>query len=200
MNIEDKYYDIPNYEEYYQINPITQQVRSIDRWVNTNGRGRIFLKSKILTQSLDINGYLKVGLCKNNKLKNIRVQIILANMFLPNPNNYPIVRHLNDIKTDNRLENLAWGTAKDNAQDCLKNGNHKSFPGEKHYMWGTKGKSWLNGQTGEKAWNSRVIFDTQTGIFYHGLREAGEAKGINPQTLSGRLKGRSPNKTGLIYV
>lgn len=41
--------------------------------------------------------------------------------YIPNPNNYPIVRHLNDNPLDNRLANLAWGTQKDNVKDSIKN-------------------------------------------------------------------------------
>lgn len=42
---------------------------------------------------------------------------LVAMAYIPNPNNYPIVRHLNDNPLDNRLANLAWGTQKDNVKD-----------------------------------------------------------------------------------
>ena len=60
-------------------------------------------------------------------LKNIRtsrgvyIHRILAQAFIPNPNNLPMVRHLNDNKLDWRLENLAWGTQQDNESDKLRN-------------------------------------------------------------------------------
>lgn len=44
---------------------------------------------------------------------------LVAMAYIPNPNNYPIVRHLNDNPLDNRLANLAWGTQKDNVKDSL---------------------------------------------------------------------------------
>lgn len=44
---------------------------------------------------------------------------LVAMAFIPNPYNYPIVRHLNDDPTDNRVENLAWGTMADNHQDMV---------------------------------------------------------------------------------
>ena len=46
---------------------------------------------------------------------------LVAMAYIPNPNNYPIVRHLNDNPLDNRLANLARGTQKDNVKDSIKN-------------------------------------------------------------------------------
>ena len=47
---------------------------------------------------------------------------LVAMAYIPNPNNYPIVRHLNDNPLDNRLANLAWGTQKDNMSQASKDG------------------------------------------------------------------------------
>ena len=51
------------------------------------------------------------------------VHRLVAEAFIPNPHNYPVVRHLNDIPDDNDYRNLAWGTQSDNIEDCRKNGN-----------------------------------------------------------------------------
>jgi hypothetical protein len=48
------------------------------------------------------------------------VHRLVADAFLPNPNKLPIVMHLNDNPFDNRVENLKWGTQKDNIQDAIK--------------------------------------------------------------------------------
>lgn len=63
---------------------------------------------------------------------------LLAMAYIPNPNNYPIVRHLNDNPLDNRLSNLAWGTQKDNIRDSMNNGtfhilDHPSGPDHPNY-------------------------------------------------------------------
>lgn len=60
---------------------------------------------------------------------------LIAECFIPNPKNLPIVRHLNDNPYDIRLSNLAWGTKSDNMNDAVKNGLLKDRPspkGEKH--------------------------------------------------------------------
>jgi hypothetical protein len=50
----------------------------------------------------------------------------IALAWLPNPDGYPSVRHLDDVKDNNVLANLAWGTARHNANDSVRNGTHKS--------------------------------------------------------------------------
>lgn len=54
--------------------------------------------------------------------------------------------------------------------------------------------------TGEKNWKSKLVLDTQTGVFYDTIIEAANAKSINKNTLYWQLQGRSPNKTSLIYA
>lgn len=67
------------------------------------------------------NGYVYVSIrCKKeNKTKNKRLHILLAKTFLDNPNGYKIVGHKNNIKNDNRLENLYWTTNQENTQKAF---------------------------------------------------------------------------------
>lgn len=53
----------------------------------------------------------------------VLVHRLIANAFLSNRENYPLVRHLNDEPTDNRISNLRWGTHKDNRDDSIRNGH-----------------------------------------------------------------------------
>ena len=57
-----------------------------------------------------INGYLHVRLNGQNK----SVHRLVAETFIPNPYNKPQINHKNEIKTDNRVDNLEWVTAKEN--------------------------------------------------------------------------------------
>ena len=69
------------------------------------------------------NGYLVVGLkAKNGKHKIERVHRLVAMAFIPNPDKKPTVNHLNEDKTDNRVENLEWATmAEQNAYGARMN-------------------------------------------------------------------------------
>lgn len=51
-----------------------------------------------------------------------RIHILVAETFIPNPNNYPIVGHKNNIKSDNRVENLYWTTYAENTQKAVDDG------------------------------------------------------------------------------
>lgn len=76
----------------------------------------------------DIHGHLNVRMIdKDGNLKEVYLHRLLAQTFIPNPDNLPLVRHLNDVKDDNRLENLAWGDSKDNASDAIRNNTHISI-------------------------------------------------------------------------
>ena len=79
--------------------------------------------NKILKPSFDKDGYLTYRIMtSNNNRRHIRTHRVLAEWLIPNPNNLPMVRHLNDNKLDYRIENLAWGDKSDNMQDMIKNG------------------------------------------------------------------------------
>ena len=47
---------------------------------------------------------------------------LVALAWIPNPNNYPIVCHKDNVVTHNWYKNLYWGTQKDNMQQCIRDG------------------------------------------------------------------------------
>lgn len=73
------------------------------------------------------NGYVYVGIKYVNSaseyfIKQRRVHIIIAETFIDNPNNLPIVGHKNNIKSDNRIDNLYWTTIQKNTQKAVDDG------------------------------------------------------------------------------
>ena len=71
-------------------------------------------KENILIPCSNNDGYYIVSLSKSNIKKQYRIHRLVAQAFLPNPNNYPIINHKDEIKTNNTLENLEWCTVKYN--------------------------------------------------------------------------------------
>lgn len=69
------------------------------------------------------NGYLLVTLCSGDgKRQNKRIHRLLMEAFVPNPNNYPHINHIDGIKTNNNLSNLEWCTCKYNTQEAIRLG------------------------------------------------------------------------------
>lgn len=71
---------------------------------------------RIIKGSLNNKGYIRVDLCVNGKRIVRSMHRLMAETFLPNPDNKESVNHINGIKSDNRLENLEWCTQQENMQ------------------------------------------------------------------------------------
>lgn len=108
--MNEQWKDIQGYEGLYQVSNLGR-VKGIDR-ISANGS---HLKEKILSQKHTTKGYLRVIFCKNNKVKYFLVHRLVAEEFILNPNNLPQVNHIDENKTNNQVDNLAWVTSKENA-------------------------------------------------------------------------------------
>ncbi len=97
--------DFPN----YSVSDNGEVKRNAYNRIDSLGR-KTAIEEKILKQPLDKHGYFRVALYKDRKVKLIPVHRLVAQAFIPNINNYPVVNHKNEIKTDNRVENLEWCT------------------------------------------------------------------------------------------
>ena len=62
---------------------------------------------------------------KNSKKKTYQVHRLVAEYFLPNPNNYPIVLHKDNIKLNTHYSNLKWGTYSENNAQAIRDGLNK---------------------------------------------------------------------------
>jgi hypothetical protein len=71
--------------------------------VSNKGRVRNDVTGRVLKPS-SVRGYQLVMLCPGRKMT--RVHRLVAQAFIPNPDNLPQVNHINEDKTDNRVENL----------------------------------------------------------------------------------------------
>ena len=107
-----KWRDIPGFDGY-QISS-AGEVRSF-----INNRHGIGEKSRILKSTANRAGYQTVCLGRGNRRL---VHRLVAEAYIPNPNDLPIVRHLDDDPAHNDIDNLAWGTQTDNMRDCVEHG------------------------------------------------------------------------------
>ena len=121
------------------------------------------------------NGYDRVILKDKKNIKFLLVHRLVAESFIPNPENKETVNHKNGIKTDNRVENLEWNTYSENLKhkfDTLK----------------------------IRHGNSTYVIDTVSGVKYESIKDASEKTGIKYSTLVAMLRGINPNKTNLVIA
>ena len=106
--------DIEEYEGLYQISNLGR-VKSLPK-----KDGFVLLETRIL-KPLNINNRNRVVLAKNKVKKNFFIYQLVAKMFIPNPNNYPIINHKNGKPNDDKVTNLEWCTHKHNSIHAVDN-------------------------------------------------------------------------------
>lgn len=77
---------------------------------------------RLITERLNNKGYKIVNLSIDGKCKTFSVHRLIAQAYIPNPNNLPTINHKNGIKTDNRIENLEWVTFSENTTHAVATG------------------------------------------------------------------------------
>ena len=105
----------------------------VSNWGNVKSLGNNKKKKeKILKPANNGLGYLYVLLYKNKERKKFTTHRLVATTFIPNKENKPCINHKNEIKTDNRVENLEWVTIKENNNYGTRNERvSKSLQGRK---------------------------------------------------------------------
>lgn len=109
-----------------------------DYMVSNLGRVKSVRRNIILRQSIR-NGYERVTLCANNSQKDYYIHRLVAHAFIPNPNNYPIVNHKDENRTNNRVDNLEWCTRKYNASYGTRNIRTAIKQSKKVYQYDMEG-------------------------------------------------------------
>ena len=136
--------------------------------------------NKIIVPWINVDWYLQLVFYKNWFNKNYRINRLVAENFIDNPLWHKIVMHINNVRTDNRIENLKWWTQSENVLQAYREWRAKStFTGESmrwkfwekhhlskwilHYDW-TWNIIWIYGSILEASRNTWVPKSTISAI------------------------------------
>lgn len=162
--MEEIWKDIEGFEGVYQVSNLGRVKR-----VTT---GRVLKPCRIKT------AYLQVGLYKQGSASKKLIHRLVAQAFIPNPENKPEVNHIDEGKTNNMASNLEWSTSKENINHGTRNervSKIKSIP-----------IIAINLKTGEST-------------KFYGLRECARQLGLNHSNITSVLKGRYKQTGGYTF-
>ena len=162
--------------------------------VSKNGQIKNIKNDKVLNCNCNTkNSYRKVNIDKIN----IYIHRVVAETFIPNPNNYKYVNHKDEDKLNNNVENLEWCTQKYNCNygtrnkkisESISKSEYKNnvkkyykevYKKENHWAYGTKNKT-----------SNKSVICITTGIIYKSLTEASEDTRVAYQNISACCRGK----------
>jgi hypothetical protein len=112
--------DVVGYESIYEISNFG------------NVKSFKYGKEKIRKLRNDKDGYLLINLCKDKKVKTFKIHRLVAQAFIPNPDNKPQINHIDGNKSNNKVDNLEWVTNKENSKHAVEK-LLRNTKGENHH-------------------------------------------------------------------
>jgi hypothetical protein len=176
------YKDVVGYEGIYQVSNLGNVKRVLISW-GVKGRDS---NNYVIKAFINSSGYYRVGLTKNNKHSNHFIHRLVAKAFIENKNNYPIINHINGIKTDNKVDNLEWCTASQNVRHAIKMGLM------------TFKKGYFSNQDYSKL--CKKIIDIETGVIYPSVVDLSLKINVPRSTIQYWLTYQKNNQSNYRYL
>lgn len=178
--------DIKGFEGRYQVSNMGR-VRSLDMtWLTYNWKRQGLMeckrKGKILKPKTKRNGYFSVCLRDGVRKEFHSIHRIVAETFIPNPNNLPQINHKDEDKSNNRVDNIEWCTAKYNSNY----GTRKARIREYHI---------------KSVMTPIIQYDMDGNVIntFESLSEAERMSGVSSIDIAGVCKGRRASAHGYIF-
>lgn len=113
MATKEQWKPVVGYEGLYAVSSLGR-VKSLDRIVPCKNGTTMTKRGRIIKPHTIGFGYQRLQLCRNNKGVKFLVHRLVAEAFLPNPNGFPIINHIDKNTSNNSVENIEWCTYKYN--------------------------------------------------------------------------------------
>lgn len=165
--IEEEWRDIAGYEGKYQVSNLGR-VKSLN-YNNT-------CKERCLEPNKNSLGYLQVILCKNGKRDSHSIHRLVAEAFIPNPNNLPQVNHKDENPSNDMVDNLEWCDRKYNIN------------------YGTAIERMLKRRNGPR--KERPVICVENGVVYPSSQEASRQTGVHQGNIISCCQGRYKSAGG----
>ncbi len=163
-----------------------EKIEGFERYlVSPAGKVYSLITNKYLRPRMVHNGYYQVVLCKSEKSYPKLIARLVAQAFIPNPDNKPEINHVDGNKTNNDISNLEWVTHSENIHHAFRTGLIKRSP---------------NAGTPKIPIN---VYDYKTGEFkstHSSLHAAARMHGISQGHISNVLAGRRNHTGGLTFT
>ena len=156
------------------------RVRTQDRMVSGKGNGTRLAKGRVLKQSYNSSGYLQVGVSIDGKRVTKLVHRLIAQAFIPNPEELPQINHKDSDPTNNNVSNLEWCTPKYNCQYREKYGVSRTEVAGKPVF--------------------AINLSTLEVTHFQSQSEAGQALGANTGSINMVIKGSRNQAGGFWFV
>jgi len=111
---EPDWVPVTGYEGVYEVSS-AGEIRSLTR-LDSIGRT---IAGQLMKQVVNEDGYHQIVLSKDGQQKTFKVHRVVAQAFIPNPEDKPEVNHIDEVKSNNTVNNLEWNTRKENVNHSI---------------------------------------------------------------------------------
>lgn len=162
--MDEIWVDVPDYEQFYQVSNFGR-IRSKTR-IARNKNGNRIIQGKLLKPGLNSRGYSRLNVKTNAIHKHFFIHRLVANIFVPNPQNKPHVNHLDSNPLNNHYKNLEWVSHLGNMHHAINKGRF-----DNHF----KRLTALFKESNERRQKAVIGINKQTGVIvsFQSIQEAG---------------------------